>query len=121
MCFHRRTAPGTPPVTARHGRCAPFGFGGGAPIMLVMWLEGPVPSCSTPRRRIRSAAAPVCLALAVVAVISWSCAKDAPASPAPSILKIGARGKDEAPAIIRSMLFAEGLMAIDGHGQPIER
>ena len=90
--------------------------------MLVMWLEGTVPSCSTPWRRIRSAAAPVCLAFAIgAASISWSCAAPAPASSEIPILRIGARGTDEAPGVIRSLLFAEGLMAIDGHGLPSPR
>src|SRR6185312_7562065 len=91
--------------------------------MLVMWLEETVPSCSTPWRRIRSAAAPVCLAVLIgAASISWSCAPSSPARSAPpKNLRIGARGTDEAPGIIRSMLFAEGLMAIDKRGRPAAR
>src|SRR6185369_9781325 len=90
--------------------------------MLVMWLEGTVPSCSTPLRRIRSAAAPLCVVFSIgAAAISWSCAAPAPASSEPTTLRIGARGTDEAPGIIRSMLFAEGLMAIDGQGRPTPR
>ena len=77
---------------------------------------------STPLRRVRGAAAPVCLLLAISAAsILWSCAAPAPASSETLTLRIGARGTDEAPGIIRSMLFAEGLMAIDGQGRPAAR
>lgn len=89
-----------------------------------MWFEGKVPSCGTPWSRIGSAAAPVCLAFSIVAAsLSWSCTPPTRtfAETSPLRIKIGARGTDEAPGIIRSMLFAEGLMAIDGHGRPTER
>jgi hypothetical protein len=78
--------------------------------------------CSTPRGRVRGAAAPVCLLFALGAVlISSSCGGKGAASAEIHDLKIGARGTDEAPGVIRSMLFAEGLVAIDAHGKPTPR
>jgi hypothetical protein len=74
--------------------------------MLVMWLEGTVPSCNTPWRRIRSAAAPVCLAFSIgAASISLVCAARRASSEI--YPPIGARGTVKL-RIIRSMLFPKG-------------
>jgi len=79
--------------------------------------------CNTPWGRVRGAAAPVCLVFAIgAASISSSCVgKGSASAEMPTVLKIGARGTDEAPGVIRGMLFAEGLVAIDGHGRPTPR
>ena len=78
--------------------------------------------CSTPGRRVRGAAAPVCLLFAIgAASISASCGGKGVASAEIRALRIGARVTDEAPSVIRSMLFAEALLSIDGHGRPMGR
>ncbi len=86
-----------------------------------MWPEGTVSSSKpwkTPWRQIATATAPVCLLLGLGSGLLVSgCSRSTPPPTPNRTLRIGARGTDEAPGVLRSFLFAEGLLAIDGQGR----
>src|SRR5262249_17285779 len=50
-----------------------------------------------------------------------ACKPKTPATSSEVTLRIGARGAHEAPTVIRQFLFAEGLFALDWHGQTTGR
>ena len=64
----------------------------------------------------------LCLfALAVVAACTLACGKDAPPPASAGTMRIGARGLGEAPRVLREILFAEPLIALDWQGRPADR
>jgi len=72
---------------------------------------------NTPWRRLAAATASVCLSVLLCgSLITTGCVARTPAAAPEATLRIGARGTDEAPGVIRSFLFAEGLLAIDWQG-----
>jgi len=77
---------------------------------------------NTPGRRISTATALVCLVVTLYAsFITTGCVASTPAAEPDATLRIGVRDTDEARDVIRSFLFAEGLLAIDWQGRPIPR
>jgi len=78
--------------------------------------------CETAARRNAAATALLCLALAAAAtVLAVGCTVTTPAATQDGSLRIGARDTNEARNVLRSFLFAEGLLAIDWHGKPSPR
>jgi peptide/nickel transport system substrate-binding protein len=59
--------------------------------------------------------------LAVVVACTLACGKDTPPPASAGTLRIGARGLGEAPRVLREMLFAEPLIALDWQGRPADR
>jgi peptide/nickel transport system substrate-binding protein len=79
-------------------------------------------SWNTPWRRIATATAPVCLSVTLSAsLITAGCGARRPAAEPDAALRIGARGTDEAIDVLRSFLFAEGLLGINRQGGPAQR
>jgi ABC-type transport system substrate-binding protein len=77
---------------------------------------------NTPWRRIAAATAPVCLFLTVCALfVTAGCVAKTPAAEPDPTLRVGARSSEEAPKVLRSFLFAEGLLAVDWQGRPTQR
>jgi peptide/nickel transport system substrate-binding protein len=73
-------------------------------------------------RQIATATAPVCLLVTLYApFITAGCVARTPAAEPDATLRIGVRDTDEARDVIRSFLFAEGLLAIDWQGRPTKR
>jgi peptide/nickel transport system substrate-binding protein len=61
-------------------------------------------------------------ALVVVAACTLACGKDTPPPASTGTLRIGARGLlGEAPRVLREILFAEPLIALDWQGRPVDR
>jgi peptide/nickel transport system substrate-binding protein len=54
-------------------------------------------------------------------VLAVGCTVRTPAATQDSTLRIGARDTNEARSVLRSLLFAEGLLVIDWHGRPSPR
>jgi peptide/nickel transport system substrate-binding protein len=62
------------------------------------------------------------LLLAIGALFLHSaCTAKLPAASQDGTLRVGARGTNDAPGVIRSFLFAEGLFALDWQGRPTAR
>ena len=75
-----------------------------------------------PWRRVAAATAPVCLFVTLgCGLVTTACGTRTPPAATDATLKVGARGTDEAPGVLRSFLFAEGLLAIDANGRPNAR
>ena len=72
--------------------------------------------------RIATATAPVCLLVTLFAsFITAGCVARTPAAEPDATLRVGARSSEEAPKVLRSLLFAEGLTAVDWQGRPTPR
>jgi ABC-type transport system substrate-binding protein len=82
--------------------------------------NGAVLIWNTPWRRIATATAPVCL-LVTLSSITTGCVAKAPAAEPEKTLRVGARSSEEAPKVLRSFLFAEGLISVDWQGRPTQR